>query len=129
MKRGWAFEATSCPRDQTKLRKANYKFTLRPSHVLYILLPAVRVNRYFNNYSFVSKGFNSMTFFIKKNTIPIHGFKSVSPTINQVRFCRLSKSINIISPRIMLQNKIVQAPMVEVKSFKVERSSIGNVSK
>jgi hypothetical protein len=28
------------PRDRTKLRKPNYKFTLNPSHVLYILLPA-----------------------------------------------------------------------------------------
>ena len=43
MKRGWDFEATSCPRDQTKLRKPNYKFTLRPSHVLYILLATVPI--------------------------------------------------------------------------------------
>jgi hypothetical protein len=94
-----------------------------------MLLVAVCINRYFNNYSFVSKVINSMFFLIKKNIIPIHGFKSVSPKINQVRFCRLSKSLNKISPRMMLQNKIVPALIVEVKSFKVERSVIGNISK
>jgi len=34
----WPFETASCPRDQTKLRKTNYKFKLRPSYVLYIFV-------------------------------------------------------------------------------------------
>ena len=38
MKRGWVFEAASCPTWRNVIWKLNYKITLNPSHVLYTLL-------------------------------------------------------------------------------------------
>jgi hypothetical protein len=110
------------------------------------LLPAVCVKRYFYFglvssppllffdasglhiiYCFMSVVFKLMTFQMKRKTTLIQGFKNVSAKIIQVNVLLLSKSLRITSPITKSQNKIVVALISEFRSFKVERSSMGNV--
>lgn len=64
---------------------------------------------------------------MKRKTTLIQGLKNVNAKIIHVKVLLLSKSFKIISPITKSQNKIVVALINEFKSFKVERSSIGNV--